>query len=215
MRLADGDMIFCGNERTAQSCVIAQGMAICQLKVDSEHRKRVITGLKVPGDIVALDGFILTRLLHGLVACGPTTVNYIDHEELRRATTESPRLARLFMSLTAREAAISRQWLAASARLNVAGHLAHLLCELHFRLSEADAVNSGVFSLPILQRDLGDALGYSPVHINRAVRELRQRGLIEWHGQQIRLLDLERLTRLARFDPSYLKLCANLDAGTL
>ena len=61
-------------------------------------------------------------------------------------------------------------------------------------------------TLPLLQRDLAVILGYSPIHINRAVRDLRDRGLVRWSGNEIEILDWQGLTRLARFDPTYLDL---------
>ena len=58
----------------------------------------------------------------------------------------------------------------------------------------------------LLQKELADVLGYTPIHINRAVRDLRHAGLIRWVGAEIELLDWDGLVRLARFDPTYLGL---------
>ena len=40
----------------------------------------------------------------------------------------------------------------------------------------------------------------------RAVRDLRDRGLVRWAGTDIQILDWLGLARLARFDPEYLDL---------
>ena len=61
-------------------------------------------------------------------------------------------------------------------------------------------------TLPLLQRELACILGYSPIHINRAVRDLRDRKLVRWSGTEIEVLDWPGLVRLARFDPGYLDL---------
>ena len=53
-------------------------------------------------------------------------------------------------------------------------------------------------------RELADILGYSPIHINRAVRDLRDRGLLRWNGNEVEILDWAGLVRLSRFDPTYL-----------
>ena len=47
---------------------------------------------------------------------------------------------------------------------------------------------------------------YRRRHINRAVRDLRDGGLIRWVGSEIEILDWDGLVRLARFDPAYLRL---------
>ena len=56
----------------------------------------------------------------------------------------------------------------------------------------------------MLQRELADILGYSPIHVNRAVRDLRDRGLLRWSGADVSILDWKGLAMLARFDPTYL-----------
>ena len=40
--------------------------------------------------------------------------------------------------------------------------------------------------------------------MNRAVRDLRDRGLLRWSGADVTILDWKGLAMLARFDPSYL-----------
>ena len=107
---------------------------------------------------------------------------------------------------TAIDAAIHRQWLVAAASLRSGAHLAHLLCELYVRLSSVGAAQNHAFTLPLLQKELADILGYTPIHINRAVRDLRDGGLIRWVGNEIEILDWPGLVRLARFDPGYLGL---------
>jgi hypothetical protein len=44
------------------------------------------------------------------------------------------------------------------------------------------------------------------VHVNRTIRELREDGLIHVSkGRVVQLLDWQRLTEVAEFDPSYLR----------
>lgn len=117
-----------------------------------------------------------------------------------------PHLTRLMWMATLIDAAVHRQWLVAAASLRSSAHLAHLLCEIYTRLNAVGAAANMHFTLPLLQRELADILGYSPIHINRAVRDLRDRGLIRWTGSDITILDWDGLRRLARFDPTYLDL---------
>nr|WP_246449120.1 helix-turn-helix domain-containing protein [Paracoccus amoyensis] len=104
------------------------------------------------------------------------------------------------------DAAIHRQWLVAAASLRSSAHLAHLLCEIYIRLNAVGAASNFQFSLPLLQRELADILGYSSIHVNRAVRDLRDRGFVRWTGSDITILNWDGLARLARFDSTYLDL---------
>ena len=56
------------------------------------------------------------------------------------------------------------------------------------------------------QTDLAECLGLTPVHVNRTLRELRERGLVEFRSRRVTILDLAGLKRVAEFDPTYLYL---------
>ncbi len=49
-------------------------------------------------------------------------------------------------------------------------------------------------------------LGLSVVHVNRSLRELREKGLLSWRGNKIEIPDFATLTRACAFDATYLNL---------
>jgi len=54
---------------------------------------------------------------------------------------------------------------------------------------------------------IGDALGLTPVHINRILRQLRERRLVVLHNRTLQVLDLEGLRRMSevpQLDPAEL-----------
>ncbi|MDO5611811.1 MAG: Crp/Fnr family transcriptional regulator [Paracoccus sp. (in: a-proteobacteria)] len=200
------EVIIPFDRQVQRSCMMLRGMSARSHQLVGRPDDRVITALHVPGDFVDLHGFVLAGLEHSVVSVGPTEVEFINHTELTEITETHPHLTRLMWMSTLIDAAIHRQWLVAAASLRSSAHLAHLLCEIYTRLNAVGAADSMRFSLPLLQRELADILGYSPIHINRAVRDLRDRALIRWQGTEIEILDWNGLTRLARFDPTYLDL---------
>ena len=58
--------------------------------------------------------------------------------------------------------------------------------------------------MPIIQTDMAEACGLTPVHVNRMLRALRADGVLKTGGRTVELLDLKRLWALAEFDPAYL-----------
>jgi CRP-like cAMP-binding protein len=87
--------------------------------------------------------------------------------------------------------------------------IAHLLCEIWFRLKWVGLSDDHTFDLPLIQGDLGDATGLSIVHVNRTIKQLRKDGLIRMSkGRIAQLLDWQRLTEVAEFDPTYLQVPA-------
>ncbi|WP_304616684.1 Crp/Fnr family transcriptional regulator [Paracoccus sp. (in: a-proteobacteria)] len=204
---APGEVIVEPGAKASQSCMMLRGLSARSHQLKGRSGQQVITALHVPGDFVDLHGFVLNGLTHAVVAVGPAEVEFIDHSELIEITRNFPHLTRLLWRATLIDAAIHRQWLVAAASLRSSAHLAHLLCEIYTRLNVVGAATGLQFSMPLLQRELADLLGYSPIHVNRAVRDLRDRGLVRWVGADITILDWNGLATLARFDPDYLDLC--------
>ena len=201
-----GEVIIPLDRKIQHSCMMLRGMSARSHPLVGRPEERVITALHVPGDFVDLHGFVLAGLEHEVIAVGAAEVEFIDHDELTEITENYPHLTRLLWMSTLIDAAIHRQWLVAAASLRSSAHLAHLLCEIYTRLNAVGAADSMRFTLPLLQRELADILGYSPIHINRAVRDLRDRELIRWAGTEIEVMNWKGLAGLARFDPGYLDL---------
>lgn len=208
-RFRDGEVIVAAGEDASHCRLIARGMAKRVHRLTRGHRTVVVSALHVPGELADLGSFVMEPNRQDIVACGTTMVELIPHEEIEHLVKGDPAMIRVLMSLTSRDITISRQWQIAAATLNGAAHVGHLLCELNLRLSAAGEARDNRFHLPVRQRDLGDVLGYSPVHINRAVRELREAGYLEWRGQHVHLVEPDALARYARFDPSYLRVTSS------
>nr|WP_111297695.1 Crp/Fnr family transcriptional regulator [Paracoccus saliphilus] len=201
---ASGAVIVPADRAARRSCMMLRGLSARSHQLVGRSEERVITALHVPGDFVDLHGFVLAGLEHSVVAVGPAEVEFIDHSELVEITENFPHLTRLLWMATLIDAAVHRQWLVAAASLRSSAHLAHLLCEIYTRLNTVGAASHHQFMLPLLQRELAEILGYSPIHVNRAVRDLRDRGLIRWAGADVKILNWQGLATLARFDPAYL-----------
>ena len=64
-------------------------------------------------------------------------------------------------------------------------------------------LNDG-YACPLSQYMLADALGLTAVHINRIMRQLREKGLLTFRTGQVIFDDFDRLVELADFDTAYL-----------
>ena len=201
-----GEVILHSERSRTQSCLVLRGMAARLHVLGGRSQQTVMTALHVPGDFMDLHAFVLAGLDHSVVSLGASEIEFIDHEHLTEITEDFPHLTRLFWMSTAIDAAIHRRWLVAANALRSSAHLAHLLCEIYTRLSLVGAAGDYRMTLPLLQRELANILGYSSIHINRAVRDLRDRAFVRWTGTEVEILDWPGLVRLARFDPDYLEL---------
>ena len=200
---ADTTMIR-AEETLEESTLLLDGIA-CRYK-DLRNGERQITELHVAGDFLDLHSFTLKRLDHNVMALTPCPIASVRHEDLRRITEELPHLTRLYWFGTNLDAAIHREWELTLGRRPAIARVAHLLCELHVRLGLVGLTEGTSYRLDLTQTDLAECLGLTSVHVNRMLRELRERGLAEFKQGVVTILALEPLQRLAEFNPSYLYL---------
>ena len=165
---------------------------------------RQITAFLIPGDFCDLHVTILREMDHGILALTPATVAYIPHQAMQDLPLNRPALARALWWATLVDESVLRAWIVNIGRRDAYEGIAHLLCELHARMRNVGLVQDGTFSLPLTQEEIADALGLTPVHVNRVLQRLRKQGLITLEARRLTLVDPEALRDAAGFDPSYL-----------
>lgn len=199
---ASGQDLVSMDDRPAYSSVLIEGWAARSKTL--ENGARQITSIHIPGDFVDLHGFLLHKMDHSVVALSPCRIAKLSHEKLHWITDEHPHLTRLLWLNTLVDAGIHRNWIVGMGRLPAAGHFAQLICELYMRLQAVGLASGHKFEFPLSQSVLADALGFSPVHVNRTLRELRERKLINWRSRTLHILDWDKLVAFAQFDATYL-----------
>jgi CRP-like cAMP-binding protein len=188
----------------SESCLIVQGFA-CRYILTAEGKRQILS-FHIAGDIPDLQSLHIDVMDHSLATLAPSSLAFIQHDDLRSLMRNHPRLGELLWRDTLIDAAIFRQWMVGLGRRNAYGRVAHLLCELLVRLRAVELVEDHAFTLPVTQAELGDAFGLSTVHVNRVLQDLRGDGLITLQGGSLKVLDWEGLQRAGEFDPTYLHL---------
>ena len=178
---------------------------LCRYK-DLSDGQRQITEVHVAGDFADLHSFTLKRLDHNVMTLTPCRIVNFPHEKLTRITEKYPHLTRVLWFSTNLDAAIHREWEVSLGRRTALERTAHLFCELQVRLALTGIPSERGFDFPITQVVLSECLGLTPVHVNRVLKELRERGLLEFRSGKVTILDLAGLRRAGEFDPSYLYL---------
>jgi CRP-like cAMP-binding protein len=200
---ADRTFIRAG-EVLSHSTLLLDGL-ICRYK-DLRDGQRQITELHVAGDFADLHSFTLKRLDHQLMTLTPARVALVPHEKLKAITREHPHLTRVYWFLTNLDAAIHREWELSLGRRSAISRVANLFCELQVRLGLVGLVEGTDYDLDLTQTDLAECLGLTSVHVNRTLKELRERELVEFRAGRVKIVDFEGLARIAEFDPAYLYL---------
>jgi CRP-like cAMP-binding protein len=198
---ADQDIVREG-DRSSRSCLILSGFA-CTYKV-TQDGKRQIVSFNLPGDIPDLQSLHLNVLDNSIGTISPCSVGFITHEVLRDLCVTYPRITAGLWRETLVDASIFREWMMNVGRREGSSRMAHVLCELLVRLRAVGLVEDHACDLPITQNEFADALGFTTVHVNRIIQQMRAGGLIELKGERLFIPDWDKLKRAGEFDPAYL-----------
>ncbi len=191
-------------ELTDSSCLIVTGMAARFGQLRDGHRQ--ITAIHIAGDMCDLYSLMLPKVEWAVQALSaPTTIVRVSHSELRNLARSFPAIAEAFWRDCVADGAVLSQWLVNVGRRDARVRAAHLFCELGIRIEKAGLGSRVSFDLPVVQSQLADALGMTPVHMNRVMRALRAEGLIVVRGRRIEIPDWKAIIEAAGFDDGYLE----------
>ncbi len=197
----DQDIVREG-DRPSRSCLILSGFA-CTYKVTREGKRQIVS-FNLPGDIPDLQSMHLKVLDNSIGTISPCSVGFVNHETLRDLCIRYPRITAGLWRETLVDASIFREWMMNVGRREGLSRMAHVLCELVVRLRAVGLVEDHACDLPITQNEFADALGFTTVHVNRIIQQLRAEGLIELKGERLFIPDWAKLKRAGEFDSAYL-----------
>jgi CRP-like cAMP-binding protein len=199
-------------DRPSRSCVLLEGVAAVYKNTPTGGRQ--IMAFYLPGDIPDLQSLHLGLLDISMGTISPCKVGFVPHDVLRAFCEQQPRLAGLLWRETLIDAAIFREWLVNIGRRTGSTRLAHLLCEWITRCRSLDLCDGDSVPFPMTQSELADATGFTAIHINRLLKELRTSGAVQIKGATLTVLDWETLKEIGQFDPAYLHLGPRNGSGS-
>lgn len=184
--------------------LILSGMA-CRYKLRESGARQIMAYL-VPGDFCDLDVAMLKEMDHAIGTLSDCEVVQIPPDTVQDLLQNHPSITHALRLATLVDEATLREWLVNVGCRSAEERIAHLLCELLLRLQEVGCATSEGYAFPLTNADLADTTGLSRVHVNRTLRSIGERGLVEISDHYLRILDLPRLQALAEFKPNYLHL---------
>lgn len=165
---------------------------------------RQIIDFQIPGDFLGMRSVLFRRSDHSIEALTRIDVSEVLGEDLLQGFSEAPRLATAVLWAASRDEAMLVEHLVNLGRRTAEQRVVHFLLELGARLKLVGMADATGFSCPLTQFHLADALGLSPVHVNRVLRQLREAKLVTFRHGRVTFGCDERLRGLAGFDIGYL-----------
>jgi CRP-like cAMP-binding protein len=182
--------------------LILSGWA-CRYKQLEDGRRQVVSFF-LPGDLCDLNIFILREMDHSIGTITSVSIADLSRDFFDEMSAGHPRIVTAFWWEGLVNAAVQREWTMNLGQRTALERMAHLLCEIFFRLRIAGLTREDSCDFPLTQADLADATGLSKVHVNRTLQELRSAGLIVLKGKMLVVPSLERLMNAGLFNANYL-----------
>jgi CRP-like cAMP-binding protein len=182
--------------------LILSGWA-CRYKQLEDGRRQIVSFF-LPGDMCDLNVFILKEMDHSIGTISDVTIADLSRELFDEIGTGYPRIATALWWETLVNAAIQREWTMNLGQRTASERMAHLLCEIFFRLRLAGLTDVNSCEFPLTQADLAEATGLSKVHVNRTLQELRGAKLVVLKGKALTVPNVERLMSAGLFNANYL-----------
>lgn len=199
---AAGTVVAHAGERVSGGKVVLEGIC-CQRQTLLNGRRQIVSVL-FPGDAPELLLPADHRRRFDLVAIDDCVVASLSTAVVT-GLKASDEIMRGLVAAKQIEVDTALNWI-----FNFSGRptdvgLAHLLCELRYRMSRSVPQYEPAGTTPFNQTHLAEMIGKTHVHLNRTLQNLRSQGLLGGTGSRLFAFDPARLAAFCDFDPSYLQ----------
>jgi CRP-like cAMP-binding protein len=189
--------------QTGHRMFVVQSGWACSYKILPNGGRQIIS-FPVPGDCVGLGHVFLRTADRSFSTLTDAVVSLVDDARILETIDDFPRLRAAILWAASCDEAMVAEHLVRLGRRSATERTAHYFLELAERLQLVGLGTVTEFNCPLRQHVLADALGLSPVHVNRVLRELRERDLLTFRGGKVRIHDLSSLKKLAGYRDGYL-----------
>ena len=182
--------------------ILQEGWASCY-KFLPDGGRQIIT-FSLPGDCMGLRSVLLRTSDHSFAAITDAIVSDVPSHRIISLFHDQPRLGAAILWAASRDEAMTVEHLVNIGRRSALDGMAHLILELWERLQLVGMATPTGFDCPLNQNALADALGLSVIHVNRVLRQLRERGLMTFVAHRVVIYDPAGLRDLAKYNSGYL-----------
>ena len=189
-------------DRPGPVFVMLSGWA-CRYKLLPDGARQIVAFL-MPGDTCDMHVAMLAEMDHSIQTLTDARVAMIDRSQMKHLVETRPMIAQALWSTQLVDESTLRAWIVSMGRRSSIARVAHLMCELFIRATNIGLVEDNKLELPLTQIVLADALGMTPVHINRVFRSLRLSKAMEFREHTLAIHDAAQMVKIAGFDDNYL-----------
>jgi CRP-like cAMP-binding protein len=170
----------------------------CSFKMMPDGGRQIIR-FPIPGDCVGLRSILLRTSDHAFSVLTDAVVSVVEPVRILDILNKFPRLGAAFLWAVSWDEAMVVEHLVSIGRRSAMARTAHFFMELIDRLTLVGLATETQFECPLTQYVIADALGLTPVHLNRVLRRLRERQLLTVASGNVTIHDLSSLRELSGY----------------
>jgi CRP/FNR family cyclic AMP-dependent transcriptional regulator len=182
----DGELVHDRGDGPADMGIVVRG-AVMLVSPRANGREILLSRIKVGQNFGDITLPFAETCTHRAIAVGDTQVDHISSTGFHRLM-ERPAIAKAFYTVTAYRLAMAVRMLDDVRSLPADVILANLLLSFHDGMEQAE-------TLEFVQENFAGYMGVSLVTLNKALRSLKQLGLIKTGYRHIRIIDPDGLRR--------------------
>lgn len=182
--------------------VMLDGWA-CRYKILPDGGRQIMAFM-LPGDFCDIHIAVLEAMDHSIMTLTKARVASLPRAQMEALVESRPAITRAFWWSQLVDQGVMRAWIVSMGRRKSVERVAHLMCELYIRMRNIGLATDRQCDMPLTQIVLADALGLTPVHVNRVLGKLRLAGIMDLRAGSLTILDPAKLFRTAGFDANYL-----------
>ena len=182
--------------------VILEGWA-CGYKMLPDGGRQIMSFM-LPGDFCDIHIAVLEAIDHNIMTLTKARVASLPRAQMETLVRARPALTQAFWWSQLVDQSILRAWIVSMGRRKSVESVAHLMCELYIRMRNIGLASDDECRMPLTQLVLADALGLTPVHVNRVLGVLKEAKVMELKRGSLKIINSAKLAEIAGFDGNYL-----------
>ena len=190
-------------EPPGKHCIFLESGFAFRQKITLQGARQIVS-LHMPGDFLDLQNLFLNISDHNVQALTDLKAIGLARADLQQLALVRPNIGRALWIDALVDSSIYREWVTNIGRRSARARVAHLLCEFGTRLKMAGLESEAGFELPMTQEQLADALGLTPVHVNRTLKSLAADGVVYRKRRFISFTNWETVKAIGDFNGLYL-----------
>lgn len=183
------------DQPTEEISFLVEGWAM-RFVVLPDGRRQILSFL-LRGDTACMRLLHTEKLPYSVQAISPTRRWVFPLEHLRKTINSNPGYAEEFFRLYHRWLALMDSIVTDLGRRKAPERMARFLLRVIVRVSAAQGHWSDSVQIPLSQSHMADALGLTPVHINRTLMSFRDMGALSFERGSLEMLDIDQVLAIA------------------